>query len=172
MPKHAKMFMKENKNMKLKSRGAGANSGSSSLSGGGDGKMNGTAGVANELALRPGNESYRRNREDLTTMDKLHMALTELCFAINHSPSVHVWDYTFSPREYLAQNLENRFNKSLFNMTMYNDQSKEIAKPSELLVSVRAYMHVLQSIESHGNALSRRVSTLSNVCILCQFIST
>lgn len=148
MPKHAKMFMKENKNMKMKMK-ANTNANSQAAA---DGKMSGagTVGVANELAMRPGNESYRRNREDLTTMDKLHMALTELCFAINHSPKVHVWEYTFSPREYLTQNLENRFNKSLFNMTMYNDQSKEIAKPSELLVSVRAYMHVLQSIESHG----------------------
>ena len=30
---------------------------------------------------KPGYESYRKTREDRMTMDKLHMALTELCFA-------------------------------------------------------------------------------------------
>ncbi|KAJ4923766.1 hypothetical protein JOQ06_028021 [Pogonophryne albipinna] len=34
-------------------------------------------------------------------------------------------------------------------MTMYNQSTQEIAKPSELLTSVRAYMTVLQSIENY-----------------------
>lgn len=34
-------------------------------------------------------------------------------------------------------------------MTMYNQATQEIAKPSELLTSVRAYMTVLQSIENY-----------------------
>ena len=37
---------------------------------------------------KPGSESYRKTREDLTTMDKLHMALTELCFAINYCSTI------------------------------------------------------------------------------------
>jgi NCK-associated protein 1 len=45
----------------------------------------------NDDIKRPGEESYRKTREDLTTMDKLHMALTELCFAINYCPTVNVW---------------------------------------------------------------------------------
>ena len=31
-------------------------------------------------------------------MDKLHMALTELCFAINYCATISVWEYTFAPR--------------------------------------------------------------------------
>ncbi|QQP35606.1 Uncharacterized protein FKW44_023877, partial [Caligus rogercresseyi] len=54
----------------------------------------------------PGSESYRKTREDLTTMDKLHMALTELCYSINYTPTINVWEYTFAPREYLNQHLE------------------------------------------------------------------
>lgn len=34
-------------------------------------------------------------------------------------------------------------------MTMYNQATQEIAKPSELLTSVRAYMTVLQSVENY-----------------------
>lgn len=144
MPKHAKMFAEQKK---LKQKGARGNA----ANGQQDPRLvaNGL-GPNNMYVIKPGTESYRRSREELTTMDKLHMALTELCYAINHTSSIHVWDHTFSPREYLTQNLENRFNKSLVNMTMYNEQTKEIAKPSELLISVRAYMNVLQSIESHG----------------------
>ena len=156
MPKHAKMFTEQRK---LKQKGgrttvAASVNGAIGNSATGDSKsaQNGVANGQAGFGLRPGTESYRRSREELTTMDKLHMALTELCFAINHSPSIHVWDHTFSPREYLTQNLENRFNKTLVNITMYNDQTREIAKPSELLVSVRSYMNVLQSIESHGKS--------------------
>ncbi|KAG8520341.1 Nck-associated protein 1 [Galemys pyrenaicus] len=39
--------------------------------------------------------------------------------------------------------------KSIVGMTMYNQATQEIAKPSELLTSVRAYMTVLQSIENY-----------------------
>ena len=48
---------------------------------------------------RPGAESYRKTREDLTVMDKLHMALTELSFSINYVASINVWDYSFAPRQ-------------------------------------------------------------------------
>lgn len=96
---------------------------------------------------RPGNESYRRSREELTAMDKLHMALTELCYAINYCSTIEVWDHTLCPREYLTQRLESQFNKSLVGMVMFNPETSEIAKPSELLSSVKAYMNVLQSIE-------------------------
>ncbi|XP_071438650.1 membrane-associated protein Hem isoform X2 [Hetaerina americana] len=98
---------------------------------------------------RPGVESFRKTREDLTTMDKLHMALTELCFAINYCSTINVWEYTFAPREYLHQHLENRFARALVGMVMYNQDTSEIAKPSELLASVRAYMNVLQTVENY-----------------------
>ena len=100
---------------------------------------------------KPGAESYRRTREELTTMDKLHMALTELCYAINYCSTIHVWEHAFAPREYLTQHLEARFNKILVLMVMFNEETKEIAKPSELLHSVRSYMSVLQTIENYVN---------------------
>ncbi|KRX97186.1 Membrane-associated protein Hem [Trichinella pseudospiralis] len=56
----------------------------------------------------PGDESYRRSREDMTLIDKLHFALTELCFAIDYYPQIVVWEHTFAPREYLTQHIEAR----------------------------------------------------------------
>lgn len=104
-------------------------------------------GLGNEFE-KPGTESYRRTREELTTMDKLYMALTELCYAINYNPTIEVCNHIFCPREYLIQHLEYRFNESLVFMVMYNQETQEIAKPSELLSSVKAYMNVLQRIET------------------------
>ncbi|KAK3916021.1 Membrane-associated protein Hem [Frankliniella fusca] len=98
---------------------------------------------------KPGAESYRKTREELTTMDKLHMALTELCYAINYCSTITVWEYTFAPREYLHQHLETRFARALVGMVMFNPDTSEIAKPSELLASVRAYMNVLQTVENY-----------------------
>jgi len=34
-------------------------------------------------------------------------------------------------------------------MVMFSPETSEIAKPSELLTSVRAYMNVLQCVENH-----------------------
>ncbi|XP_066287514.1 nck-associated protein 1-like isoform X4 [Branchiostoma lanceolatum] len=98
---------------------------------------------------KPGRESMRRSRTDVTSMDKLYLMLTELCSAINYTPSIQVWEHTFAPREYLTQHLESRFTKALVGMVMYNPDSGEIAKPSELLNSVEAYMGVLQTIENY-----------------------
>ncbi|XP_017123049.1 LOW QUALITY PROTEIN: membrane-associated protein Hem [Drosophila gunungcola] len=114
---------------------------------------------------KPGDESYRKTREDLTTMDKLHMALTELCFAINYCPTVNVWEFAFAPREYLCQNLEHRFSRDLVGMVMFNQETMEIAKPSELLASVRAYMNVLQTVENYVHIDITRVF---NNCLLQQ----
>ena len=44
-------------------------------------------------------------------IDKLHMALTELCFALNYCSVISVWDHGFVPREFFLQQLEQRFNK-------------------------------------------------------------
>uniref|UniRef100_A0A7M4F648 Nck-associated protein 1 n=1 Tax=Crocodylus porosus TaxID=8502 RepID=A0A7M4F648_CROPO len=98
---------------------------------------------------KPGVESMRKNRLVVTNLDKLHTALSELCFSINYVPNMVVWEHTFTPREYLTSHLEIRFTKSIVGMTMYNQATQEIAKPSELLTSVRAYMTVLQSIENY-----------------------
>lgn len=114
---------------------------------------------------KPGKESYRKTREHLTTMDKLHMALTELCYAINYFSNINVWEYTFAPREYLHQHLENRFAKALVGMVMYNSDTHEIAKPSELLVCVRSYMNVLQTVENYVHIDITRVF---NNCLLQQ----
>ena len=40
--------------------------------------------------------------------------------------------------------------RALVGMMMYNNETKEIAKPSELLSGIKAIMSVLQSIENYG----------------------
>uniref|UniRef100_A0A6G5A8X4 Putative membrane-associated apoptosis protein n=1 Tax=Rhipicephalus microplus TaxID=6941 RepID=A0A6G5A8X4_RHIMP len=47
--------------------------------------------------------------------------------------------------------------RALVGMVMYNPESHEIAKPSELLSSVQAYMSVLQGIENHVHVDVTRV---------------
>ena len=46
-----------------------------------------------------------------SSLDKLHTALSELCFSINYVPNLAVWEHTFTPREYLTSHLEIRFTK-------------------------------------------------------------
>lgn len=96
---------------------------------------------------KPGVESMRKDRLIITSMDKLHTALAELCVAINYVPTFQIWEHTFTPKEYLTSHLEARFTKSIVGMTMYNQTTQDINKPSELLNSVKAYMSVLQGLE-------------------------
>ncbi|CAG0916090.1 unnamed protein product [Notodromas monacha] len=148
-PKHCARFIAAHQGKK---KGSAANSSKSSLSGKKSDAISGHGSVT-----KPGSESYRKTREVLTTMDKLHMALTELCFSINYCPSICVWEYTFAPREYLYQHLEMRFAKALVGMVSYNPDTMEIAKPSEFLDSVRSYMNVLQFVENYVHLDMSRV---------------
>jgi NCK-associated protein 1 len=82
------------------------------------------------------------------------MALAEWCFAINYCNSIPVWEYTFYPREFLYQKLENLFNKMLvqkcyIDVTEKNEKSRMYLKPSEMLSNIESYMKVLMSIENH-----------------------
>lgn len=49
----------------------------------------------------------------------------------------------------MSDRLTPSVSRSIVGMTMYNQATQEIARPSELLTSVRAYMTVLQSIEKY-----------------------
>nr|CAB3264230.1 nck-associated protein 1 [Phallusia mammillata] len=97
---------------------------------------------------KPGEESMRKDRLYVTKMDKYHMALAEICSAINYRPSIVVWEHTFTPKEYLTTHLESRFSRTLVSMTL-NKETNEIAKPSELLCKLKAYMSVLQTVENY-----------------------
>ena len=48
--------------------------------------------------------------------------------------------------------------RALVGMMMYNPETSEIAKPSELLNSVKAIMSVLQSIENYGKVVMQIVN--------------
>uniref|UniRef100_A0A673JSG8 Nck-associated protein 1 n=1 Tax=Sinocyclocheilus rhinocerous TaxID=307959 RepID=A0A673JSG8_9TELE len=85
---------------------------------------------------KPGVESMRKNRLLVTNLDKLHTALSELCFSINYVPNMMVWEHTFTPREYLTSHLEIRFTNQGNTHFTYTTH-------------VRAYMTVLQSIENY-----------------------
>ena len=61
----------------------------------------------------------------LTRMDKYHMALAEICGAINYRANFVVWEHTFSPKEYLAAELERRFAR-YESFWLQNDLSRQI----------------------------------------------
>lgn len=46
-----------------------------------------------------------------TSMDKLHLTLTELSLSLNHVPNFTVFEHTVTPAEYLSSHLETRLTK-------------------------------------------------------------
>ncbi|KAG2467841.1 NCKPL protein, partial [Polypterus senegalus] len=100
---------------------------------------------------KPGAESQRKDRFIVTNMDKLHLALTELCWSFHNCSHILVWDHVIIPVEHLLSQLEVRLNRSIVNMVNYNQATLEITRPSELLVSIRAYVESLHMISRYIN---------------------
>ncbi|EPQ09530.1 Nck-associated protein 1 [Myotis brandtii] len=95
---------------------------------------------------KPGAESHRKNRSIVTNMDKLHVNLTELALTMNHVHSFSVFEHTIFPSEYLSSHLEARLNRAIVCLAGYNATTQEIARPSELLAGVKAYISFIQSL--------------------------
>ncbi|OXB52456.1 hypothetical protein ASZ78_003229, partial [Callipepla squamata] len=95
---------------------------------------------------KPGAESQRKDRTVTTNMDKLHLTLAELSLSLNHVPNFTVFEHTVTPAEYLSSQLEARFSKAVVAMACYSQATQEVARPSEVLVGVGAYITSIQSL--------------------------
>lgn len=111
-------------------------------------KKDGKVGQNQPEIVRPGAESMRKDRLNVQKLDRCHFVLTELCNSINHRPTIKVWDHTFTPKEYLITQIENKFSRSLIQMAV-NKDTNEVTQPSVLLYKVKAYMSVLQTLENY-----------------------
>ncbi|KAJ8259356.1 hypothetical protein COCON_G00183680 [Conger conger] len=100
---------------------------------------------------KPGAESQRKDRAIVTTMDKLHLALTELCVTLSHCGHILVWEHTIVPAEFLLGQLEIRLTKIVVQMAGYNQATQEIARPSDLLAGIRAYTASLHTLSRYIN---------------------
>nr|XP_025843531.1 nck-associated protein 1-like isoform X1 [Vulpes vulpes]XP_025843532.1 nck-associated protein 1-like isoform X2 [Vulpes vulpes] len=106
---------------------------------------------------KPGAESHRKNRSIVTNMDKLHLHLTELALTMSHVHSLSVFEHTIFPSEYLSSHLEARLNRAIVWLAGYNAATQEIARPSELLAGVKAYISFIQSLAQFVGADVSRV---------------
>ncbi|XP_049739314.1 nck-associated protein 1-like isoform X1 [Elephas maximus indicus] len=106
---------------------------------------------------KPGAESHRKNRSIVTTMDKLHLTLTELALTMNHVHSFSVFEHTIFPSEYLSSHLEARLNRAIVWLAGYNAPTQEIVRPSELLAGVKAYIGFIQSLAQFLGADASRI---------------
>lgn len=95
---------------------------------------------------KPGAESHRKNRSAVTNLDKLHQTLTELCWSLNYVSIIVVFEHTLTPAEYLSSQLEMRLSRSLVRLAKPNPSSPELARPSEVLAAVQAYVTFLMSL--------------------------
>ncbi|KAM6981225.1 nck-associated protein 1-like [Aplochiton taeniatus] len=98
---------------------------------------------------KPGAESHRKDRAIVSNMDKMHMALTELCSAFSLCADILVFDHIVVPTEFLISNLETHLNKIIVRMANNNQTTQEIARPSDLLAGVRAYTTSLHALSSY-----------------------
>ncbi|XP_053823410.1 nck-associated protein 1-like isoform X1 [Vidua chalybeata] len=95
---------------------------------------------------KPGTESQRRDRTLTTNMDKLHLTLSELSLSLNHVPNFTVFGHTVTPAEYLSSHLEMRLTRAIVAMAGYSQATQEVARPSEVLAGLVAYMGLVQRL--------------------------
>ncbi|NXA43326.1 NCKPL protein, partial [Eudromia elegans] len=95
---------------------------------------------------KPGTESQRKDRTLTTNMDRLHLTLSELFLSLSHVPNFTVFEHTVTPAEYLSSHLETRFTKAIVAMAGYCQATQEVARPSEVLAGLGAYVTFVQSL--------------------------
>ncbi|XP_046731027.1 nck-associated protein 1-like [Silurus meridionalis] len=106
---------------------------------------------------KPGAESQRKNRSVVTTMDKLHVALTELGSSYNVCSEFSVFNHLIVPTEFLISQLEMRLSKIIVRLVNFNANTREICRPSELLALIESYMTSLHTLGSFINIDVSRV---------------
>ena len=127
---------------------------------------------------KPGAESYRRNREEFTKLDRLQMALTELSTAVGRFPLIQVccslirvqvfvhsvfanaartrvgqvYERGYIVAERLNSTLETHMTYALVQLLELEPDApfRKLARPSEYLASVQTLIDMLQSLETHG----------------------
>uniref|UniRef100_A0A8C1WS73 NCK associated protein 1 like n=1 Tax=Cyprinus carpio TaxID=7962 RepID=A0A8C1WS73_CYPCA len=100
---------------------------------------------------KPGTESLRKDRVIVTNLDKMHQALTELCASYSICADFTVFQHIIVPAEFLFSQLEIRLNKVIVQMANYNQSTHEIARPSDLLAGIQAYVTSLHSLSCYTN---------------------
>ncbi|XP_061689337.1 nck-associated protein 1-like [Syngnathoides biaculeatus] len=98
---------------------------------------------------KPGAESLRKDRTITTNMDKMHLMLSELCSSYSLCSDMVLYQHVIVPTEFLTSHLEIRLSEIIMRMANYNQTTKEIARPSEVLAGVRAYAASLQTLTSY-----------------------
>ncbi|XP_016117211.1 nck-associated protein 1-like, partial [Sinocyclocheilus grahami] len=100
---------------------------------------------------KPGTESLRKDKVIVTNLDKMHQALTELCTSYSICADFTVFKHIIVPAEFLLAQLEIRLNKVIVQMANYNQRTHEIARPSDLLAGIQAYVTSLHSLSCYVN---------------------
>ncbi|NXN92888.1 NCKPL protein, partial [Rhinopomastus cyanomelas] len=95
---------------------------------------------------KPGTESHRKDRTLTTNLDKLHLTMSELSLSFNHVSSFSVFEHMVVPAEFLSSHLEMRLTKAIVAMAGYSQATQEVARPSEVLVGLNAYVTFIQSL--------------------------
>ncbi|KAA0708095.1 Nck-associated protein 1-like [Triplophysa tibetana] len=110
---------------------------------------------------KPGTESLRKDRAVVTNLDKMHQMLTELCTSYSMGVDFTVFKHIIVPAEFLLSQLELKLTKVIVQMASYNPSTHDIARPSDLLSGIQAYISSLHNLSCYINIdVSRLVKSV------------
>jgi len=113
-------------------------------------------------AALPGEESTTYSSELVDSLRGFQQALTHLCWAMNHEETVKVTNYTFSPKEYFAEDVI-KFLTGEIQRRIRTDPGKQLPRPTMLWYDIKSLMGSVRHVESYVNINMAEV--LENVLI-------
>nr|WEL12754.1 NCK-associated protein 1 [Halisarca dujardinii] len=101
--------------------------------------------------VQSGLESQRKNREEQSQQDQVVVKLSNLSWSVNHYPTLSCWEHVFRPREYIITYVNELFANMIVELVKYNEDSDVIARPSEVLHKLKAFVVSIRSVEAYVN---------------------
>eukprot|EP00056_Hartaetosiga_gracilis_P009959 m.145264 g.145264 ORF g.145264 m.145264 type:complete len:1108 (+) comp13229_c0_seq4:80-3403(+) len=90
-----------------------------------------------------------RDKAKLANLEALQLTIADLCWALNHHVTVDVFNCTYSPREYLVDQLAQMVPAVLARFSQNEGNAPQ--RPSTALNSIQSYMASYRSLESYIN---------------------
>eukprot|EP00054_Salpingoeca_dolichothecata_P025344 m.177028 g.177028 ORF g.177028 m.177028 type:complete len:1122 (-) comp25321_c1_seq2:184-3549(-) len=93
--------------------------------------------------------SSTMSSEQIQQLHVQQQELSDICWSINRHRGISIFNYVFSPREYLMEMLDKSFARTLHNFAKSSSDAHPITRPSVFILRTKAYMAALRSTENH-----------------------
>lgn len=93
-------------------------------------------------------KSESKSSGESARLSALLSSLCDICHSLSHSPRITVFNFAFSPREYLTEGIEMWLAKAIAQLAVCEGEAG-VQRPSVCLANITAYISALRSLENY-----------------------